>query len=288
MSYFLYYNKTWAAGDAKLYLTILFLMPYDFWGDNSLNIFPGFVILALIFGISFLFIMVESLILVINDLVGKSLGEIGPFKFLNLAFLKKLLINYVFSFLMCSIVTEILIYLKSGLYENSRGLFMLLNVFLISITLNFLNKFKNLVIYMIIVMIPIDIFIKLSVIHLASSISISINSLVILLIIILLRYLGSRYNYKIITTEEVQEGMVLSFDTLLKFKNSKIKDLPLFTTENTDTRLTLGEVMSIQRWGKTKKENAKIRIVRHMPFAPFIAVGTFMFISVKIYFIFIR
>ena len=77
--------------------------------------------------------------------------------------------------------------------------------------------------------------------------------------------------------------MILSFESVIRFYNSRIKGLPKSTTETTDSRLTEEQVESIKRWSKSKKGQETIVIVRHMAFAPFMLVGEILFFITKLY-----
>ena len=103
------------------------------------------------------------------------------------------------------------------------------------------------------------------------------------------KYTGSRVDGKKSGTGKyewkngnVYEGE-FSDDLMHGTGGSKVKGLPQFTTENTDSRLTKEEVESIKRWSKTKKGTSEIVVVRHLPFAPFMLCGEIIFFILRIY-----
>ena len=148
----MHYNKSWGAGDAKLYFTIVFLMPYNLFVDNSLNLFPGFVILVLIFGISFLYLIFETIVLLIKDFRERNISkEFWGVNSYNRHTLIELVYNFVFSYFLCSIIIELSVYYAPNMFINNRGLFMFLNVLIITISLNLLRDRK--ILYAVIVLI---------------------------------------------------------------------------------------------------------------------------------------
>jgi hypothetical protein len=112
---------------------------------------------------------------------------------------------------------------------------------------------------------------------------ISIINLLIVIGVILIRKKTEKYNYEIIKTDDIKKGMILSFGTVLMFNKSKIKGLPKFTDESTDYRLTEEEVESIKKWKESKNGKEEITIVRHFPFAPFVLLGSVVFMSIKLF-----
>ena len=69
--------------------------------------------------------------------------------------------------------------------------------------------------------------------------------------------------------------------SILGFVGSRVQGLPTISTEDLKSRLTKDEVESINRWSKTPKGNASIVIVRKIPFALFIGIGTVIFIVLE-------
>ena len=108
----------------------------------------------------------------------------------------------------------------------------------------------------------------------------SVSNIIFIAIILVFRSLAEKYNYKRIPTSEVKKGMIMSFNTILLFKTSRVKGLPLVTTEDFRTRITDIESDSIKRWENSKNGQHEITIVRKLPFAVFITLGTVMFLII--------
>ena len=97
--------------------------------------------------------------------------------------------------------------------------------------------------------------------------------LIALVTIVVMQLLG-KYDYARIPVADLRPGMILSFLTILGFRLSRIEGLPAATTETTSSRLTAEEVGRIKAWGTAGPANSHVVIVSHVPFAPFILVGS--------------
>lgn len=282
ISYSMYANKTWGAGDAKLFIVIVNLMPYSFFDRESLNFFPGFMLLVIIFSESFIYLVVETITFLVIDIrKGMGFESVAFWKKINIHLLFKLLNCYLFSFFLCTVVSELLNYYEPEIFLSNRGLSMVLNVSLISLSLTYLKD--KLIAIITVLSVIAHFIIKYYIFGVFQPLlTVNVSVVAALLIIMFIKYLGSIYNYKEIPTEEVKAGVIVSFDTIIMFSKSRIKGLPQFTSEDTDTRITDGEVNSILLWGKSKSENKTIRIVRHIPFAPFISFGTILFMILNL------
>ena len=107
------------------------------------------------------------------------------------------------------------------------------------------------------------------------------RALLLIALIIILRFVADRYNYKIIKTEDIKCGMVLSYTTVMSFSKSRVTGLPKTTTEDIRSRISDDEVNSILRWKNSKYGSDTITIVRKIPFAIFISIGTILFIMLR-------
>ena len=100
----------------------------------------------------------------------------------------------------------------------------------------------------------------------------------VVLLMSALRILIQHYNYETIQSEDVKKGMVLSLQTTLLFSGSTVKGLPKISKENLNDRISEEEAKSVKRWSKTNEGSETVTIVRKMPFAIFISLGTVVFI----------
>ena len=95
--------------------------------------------------------------------------------------------------------------------------------------------------------------------------------------LLLFRLFADKYNYKTIKVTELKPGMILSVGSVLSFSQSRVDGLPQFTREDLRSRLSPEEVASIKRWSETNNGQETITIIRKIPFALFIAMGTVLF-----------
>lgn len=277
ISFIFFYFKIWAAGDAKLFLAIIFMIPYPIYQNNISNIFPAMYLLIIIFSVAFIYVVLESIYLWIKD--NKKLKYITK-KNITKNEIKDFILNYFFGYFIILFINNVLINyaINFNIYNGSLIMLcnMLLLIFIYQIIKTNQQKYKLTII-----------FIFLNIInYIINGIqlqTINYKTLLIVLIITIFRKISEKYNYEVINIKDLKPRMILSFGSIMKFYGSKVKGLPNKTTESTDSRLTEYEVNNIKRWSKTKKGTDEIVIVKHLPFAPFILIGEIIFFVIKLY-----
>lgn len=100
--------------------------------------------------------------------------------------------------------------------------------------------------------------------------------------LIAVRTVSDKYNYQEIAVDELAPGMILSTASTLMLMSSTVKGLPPISSEDLRSRLSQNEVESIIRWSKTSNGKSSLVIVRKIPFAIFIAVGSIAFIVLEL------
>jgi len=279
LGYFLYYYNIWAAGDAKLYSLFLALVPVAIYPVNGLNIFPGFIILVVIFALGFLYITLETLYLFLHELLSERSVDLHK-TFFSAKALFRMLPFYMFAYIFALIYNDLLLRYIPAFYNSNTGILKFFNFAIIFILL---NKNVSKKFYMIgNICGTIYLIIRFVFLSPGGTIVPNISILVIVTAIILVKYLAARYNYKRVGCKELKPGDVVSYGTIVSFLSSRVKGLPLFTTESPHSRLSIEEVESIIRWSKSKYGADYVYVVRHIPFAPFITVGTFFYVIYKI------
>lgn len=98
-----------------------------------------------------------------------------------------------------------------------------------------------------------------------------VNYLIIIFLFLSNTLIGSRV-YETIPAADLKKGMILSFETSLPLQKSRIRNLPGLSSEDLRSRLSETEVESVRRWA-LKNPEARIQIVRKIPFAPFLSAG---------------
>lgn len=276
ISFLFFYFEIWAAGDAKMFITTLLMIPYEFYGANEKNIFPGMQLLIIIFSIAFIYVIIETIIL--------SFKNEKKVKTIDIRTITKkdiidLLLQYFMGYFFIIFINNITIQFFEQFRKYNELLMFLCNMLLLMFLYKRVNERKTTMKLLIIFIICNFLY---YIIFGFQIYSINLKYVAIVAIIMVLRVVSEQYNYKEIKVKELQPKMILSYESIISFYGSRIKGLPTTTTETTKSRLTQEEVESIKRWSKTKIGKDTIVTVRYMPFAPFILTGEILFFIVKI------
>ena len=268
LSVFFYSTHIWAAGDSKLLMFVVSLIPARIYYSGN-NVAASVSILIVIFSLAFFFYVFESFCIGIKE---KSLFSMNR--------LKIDVLRMVTQYVKCTCVITLINFLVSIVmpifYNENVPLFMIINMIIVLLICNveLLNKWYA--ILPLVVLTSIIITIQGREFRFANW---AIYGVVC--IVVILRILAEKYNYKIIPTEEVKCGMVLSYGTIMLFQPSKVKGLPTYTTEDIRSRISEGEAESIVRWKDSKYGRPVITIVRKIPFAIFITMGTIFYLLMR-------
>ena len=266
ISILLYAFHIWAGGDCKLIITVALLIPYESY-YHILNEKTTLIsIIAFTFIIGYIFLIFDSLYCFV-----KHKHRIEKKKLLSK--IKTMLYKWISCVSYIVLFDQLMTYVFSEIITKNQWLLIIVNICIIFIItgIRFLqNK------YVVMIIIISGIIVKVVFAQPLINRFMIINySLVVLLTI--LRAFIDEYNYEIIDTSSVKAGMILSLATTLQFANSKVVGLPSPSTEDLRSRITVDEAESIKRWEKTKYGTPVIEIVRKIPFAIFISLGTFVF-----------
>lgn len=267
ISVLFYAFHIWAGGDCKLVLALIFLIPYELYIPIFNEWTSLIILLVIIFNVSYLYLIFDSIVLFI-----KRKHIISKQKLLNgiKTFLKKWIccVSYII------LLDTLLLSLLPDLFNKFKFFIVIINVctiFVISGIKFLQNKF--LVIGIIVAGIATSAMLKQPIFSKFMLINFSI---VVLLII--LRLFIDEYNLDTIETSKVKKGMILSAYTTIQFANSKVKGLPNQSTEDLRSRLTESEAESVRRWEKSKYGTSTVQIIRKIPFAIFISLGTIIYL----------
>ena len=277
ISFLFYYFKVWAAGDAKLFLAIVTMIPYELYEVETKNVFPALYLLIMIFGTAFIYVFFETIYLWSKD--KERIKKVKELK-LGKAEIKEFIIRYLMGYFIILFINNITLEFFNEFRVNNAGLMLICNMLILIFVYRVIRVEKQSIIVG-------SIFLICNIIYYIvfglNIYNFDIKILLLVLIIMIFRSISEKYNYEEIKVEDLKPRMILSFGSVLKFYSSKVKGLPKSTTETTDSRLTEEEVESIKRWSKTKKGKETIVIVRHMPFAPFMLAGEILFFILKLY-----
>lgn len=273
ISFLFFYFKVWAAGDAKLFIAMIIMIPFELYEVDTTNIFPGIYLLILIFSVAFIYVVIETILLWSKD------NEKFK-KIISVVSIKEWLEKYFIGYLITLFVNNVIFTVFPDFQEQNGALMLICNMLLLIFVYRIIQSKKQTIIV-------ISISFALNIIYYAiigfTFYPINIKMLVIVVAIMLFRSIMEKYNYECIKITDLKPRMILSYGSVLKFYSSRIKGLPKQTTESTDSRLTEDEVNSIKRWSKSAKGMDSIVIVRHMPFAPFMLIGEIIFFALHLY-----
>lgn len=277
ISFLFFYFKVWAAGDAKLFIAMIIMIPFELYEVDTSNIFPGIYLLILIFSVAFIYVVIETIFLWSKD--NEKFKKIKITK-ISVVSIKEWLEKYFIGYLITLFVNNVIFTVFPDFQEQNGPLMLICNMLLLIFVYRIIQSKKQTIIV-------ISISFALNIIYYAimgfTFYPINIKMLVIVVAIMLFRSVMEKYNYECIKITDLKPRMILSYGSVLKFYSSRIKGLPKQTTESTDSRLTEDEVNSIKRWSKSAKGTDSIVIVRHMPFAPFMLIGEIIFFALHLY-----
>jgi len=273
ISILLYAIHIIAGGDSKLMIMLAIIYPAGWYIEIYTNNYGiiGVVFLAFIYG--FVFLIIDSIIITVK--YKKEFSYKALYKGFA-EFFKQYIVDilYVVAFMQiyCFFIQEFL-------RLNDVILYFVVFCLVISI-----RRFKILQQKVLVISISsFDIIMTIITKHIV--VSFNLKTYGIIALIVLVRIALSQYNYSEIKTSDVKRGMILSMATTILFQNSRIKGLPLVSTEDLKSRLTIEEAEIVNRWGKSANGQATVYIVRKMPFAIFLTLGfmTYIFLRVVIF-----
>lgn len=256
----MYVLKIWAGGDVKLFSVLATLIPASYL--KQIIPIPAIFIFSIVFSLAFIYLMVQSIVFLIRrEKTYKKTSRFAPVPFIS-----------CIVFIMA--IQAILRFALRETYVEYIGVFLFLNIILVLLfgKMKFLQNIISIIICSLICLAEI-IYAVLS-----QKPVFDYRSLIIVLLVIFLRLIASRYNYQEIKTTDVKPGMVLSYGTILLFAQSRIKGIPQTTSEDMGSRISKEEAESILRWSQSKYGQDTIVIVRKFPFAVFIAAGYLVYV----------
>ena len=274
VSVILYAYDVWAAGDSKLMMIVFLAIPGRFYFLNYNGVLPGFLLLIAVFSLAFVYIAGESTVLWIKNKEWKTIDKSQ----LNIGW-KPLLRSFLACVTLIFHINGLLSFLFPVFISENNALLLMTTFLLVLTVLKFPGLRSTVFISINCVVCLILVSLGIITIHIGS---VNYSPYLLLLLIIFIRFISEKHNYKEIPTDQVMQGMILSLKTVIKLSSSGIKGLPLFTTEDLRSRLTKEEAGNIHRWGNSANGESTITIVRKIPFAIFIASGVFVFLILEL------
>lgn len=272
ISLLLYMAGIWGAGDCKLLCAIIFLFPARLYCLNNRSLASCFLLIALVFISAFIYVFGETLYLGIKrrDLLRHTKISFN---------IKSYLRGFFFYFLFLNLFNALFAQIVPAMLLEDAILLTALHFALLLTAMQLEPKVSWGAIGMMAFLWGVMLLTKLTQ-FLLSGIDWKIYIVVFLLVGF--RSVAEKYNYQTLPVEELKPGMILSFVTVMMFTGSRVQGLPTSTTEDLKSRLTQEEVESVKRWAQTKLGREEIVIVRKMPFALFISIGTILFALLEV------
>lgn len=270
-----YCYHLWAAGDSKLLFVVALLIPgrfYSFWDIGPAS---GFSIVVFTFSIAFLYVIFESVWLLFKNHVRIRLTV--P----NMDWWR-ILASYV-SMVAATMLFNYMLQFALGPFVANNQLLLTAIDFLAVLTLIQLRDRLSTRWLMAAAIILWGGLFALQAIGLAKLGGVvNIRSWLVILAMLLCRWIAERFNYRVIPTSEVKAGQILSAATIASFAPSRIRGLPSGMTEDLRSRLTEDEAESVRRWASSAHGRETVVIVRKIPFAMFIGIGTLCFFAFEV------
>lgn len=264
----LYMAHTWAGGDCKMMIFIALSVPTEVYWDITGWTAPLTLIYVFIFLLGFLYICIDNANMILQKkcAINKKAVSIE---------LKKGVCQYLRNVIYLSMIGYIYLIFIYQYMEMPAILYTLVSMIFI-IFINKIKLFRNRWI------VSLVFILDCSMCVLTESILITTLWYVyaIILFLMTLRVVSNIFNYEDINTSEIKQGMILSQESSLILRYSKVKGLPKISDETLKSRMSEEEAAAVRRWGKSKRGFTMVRIVRKIPFAIFIATGLIIYLCI--------
>ena len=267
-----YAYHLWAGGDSKLLFVVGLFIPANFYE----GIFSRFIILILSFSAAIFYVVGETIVFGIkqHSLFSKPHFQMDYSRFV---------FSYIFMAGATMLCNWLLMYCLQNTEWQSLTLYTAMDFIIVLSLIQVRNRLSKRRLGIAAVGIAIMVVVLSLVTDVHINNQVNLFSCIFVFGLICIRSTAERYNYQIIPTSEVRKGQILAASTVISFSKSKVQGLPRVLTEDLRARLTQEEVNSIYRWEKTKYGKPYIMIVRKIPFAIFIAIGTILFLILRIF-----
>ncbi len=272
ISLFLYCRHYWAAGDSKLLICMTMLIPGRLYNTDSVFL-PGIYCLMFIFIVSFLYVTAESLWAWVRK---HSAFHYPKVSLRQMAILAG---QYIVILVLVRLITSVWRIVFGELYFKHLMVFSVINIILINLVIS-TGLFNRRRVFFAALLFAVA---SAAFLHCNNhkEIIFVIKNSFIIWAVYGVSYFVNGYNYQEILTKEVKPGMILSSSTIMLLSTSKIKGLPQDGSEDMRARLSEEETKAIIRWGESSKGRDKILIVKKIPFAVFIVLGTVLYIVLR-------
>ena len=274
----LYCFRIWAGGDSKLLMFIGMCIPGRIYTLHDMGEIAGCLIVGVAFVVAFGWILVRGIYLGIKnkDLLNIQRRDV-PYK--------RIVSSYLF---MVGVIQGLELFVHpqiENIFSHDRLLFMVLYAMLILTMISIRERFTTgkLTIAAVAVWGLNGICMVIDSQTMYVSISWGFMPLLLVSSILCLRMMLEKYNYETIPTANVKAGDILSAATVFGFTKSRVQGLPQGMTEDLRSRVSEEEANSIHRWERSKYGEPNVTLVKKIPFAIFLTLGTLAFLAIEVY-----
>lgn len=270
-----YCYHLWAAGDSKLLFVVALLIPGRAYTLGSLGPTSSFTIVVFTFSIAFLFVIFESVWLMFKNRVKLklSLPAMNWWRILG---------SYVAMVVATTLFNLLLQFFLGDIFAGNLLLVTAIDFLAVLTLIQLRDKLST----KWLIVISTALWSLLLAMRFANLVdlgdAINPRSWLVVLVMIPCRWVAERFNYRTIPTAEVCAGQILSAATVIGFTTSRVKGLPAGMTEDLRSRITEDEAQSVRRWATSAQGKESIIIVRKIPFAVFIGIGTLCFLVFEV------
>jgi len=264
-----YFVHIWSAGDSKLMIVLISLLPGRLFWANTDTIVPAAYLFILVFSIGYLYLIGEAVYLDFKNHAVKLpvMTKTGVWDTLK---------SYFHAFVILYAWNSILSIAFPSFAENNVLLLSLVSYFLITILREKPIYHSKILVGSCAAFDAVTLILTRNSITTAGILRMTQTYLLVLLVM-WTTWIAGKYVYESVPTENVKAGMILSKSTIVCFVPSKVKGLPQISYEDMRSRLTEEEAAAVRRWKDSKYGKAAVISVRKIPFASFIAVGVVLF-----------
>ena len=274
LSIFFYSQGIWGAGDSKLLILIALCLPGRIFCRDGLWSFPGFLLITVIFAVSFLVVFIDSII------KGKKEGRLFD--------KQKILfpLDDWRGFLSKSLFLYFCVGTVNGFFSLEWTSFLRLTypvLLALDLVLILLLNRKNWTPTLPYLLAALILCVVMTILSKAIfSWQSFLFSLFFIVALLFTRNITDQENYQTISAGDILPGMILDYSSVALLSLSKMPDLPLSNTADMRSRLHEKEVAAIHAWGKKHPGRDQLVIIRKIPFALFIAIGTLVFWGMEV------
>lgn len=268
VSIFLYATHVWAGGDCKLLIAVALLFPESrYWIVNDTQI-TLWIALMFIFISGFIFLVCETIILLIKEKPRFELKQMG----------KQLLsgfIRYIKAVIYLAAINHLYYYFINPKIEIPTAVYVCICIAIVwGINTCEITNSKMLLGAVLVFDCLMTLFTGMF------TVSLAWETYILIIIFMVLRLFIEKYNYQTISVDELKPGMILSRNSSVWMQQSRVKGLPAISDETLKSRLKNDEVDSILRWKSSKSGLGSVVIVRKIPFAIFITIGVLVYFGI--------